>query len=471
MVRRIYCGSMFLLVWGLGLSTANGNDNFSADRFMEIVNAVMDNHIDPPAKQEMILAGAKALYPLHDRRAHGISRQVSSLSTDDQFAAYIATLRAQFVSSGSEAETSHTFISGMLSSVPGGAMLLPPEEARVQAQLAANRYVGIGIALSQHEGLPLIMKSMAGGSGFRAGVKDEDLILEIDGQSTKGKSLGTVVQELRGEEGTEVTLLLQQSGQKPRKITVVRSVTFIPTIEGTKEVKPGQWEYTSEATPDIAILRFLRVGPSTAHELKTIEAHLRDRGLRGVVLDLRRAGGTLHDTVTLADQLLDAGVMGSLKNASGVTKHEMQPGSLWKDIPLVAVVDASTGAGPVYLAAALQDSGRAKIVGEIPRANSYVKSRIELSDGSSLELATGTLQRANGVTLMSNSRQPVPPIAIARSDSIDRSKLSYLLPDSNTSQAISNVEAYERWLTRASEYFAPSERPTVEDVENASSES
>lgn len=404
-------------------------ESFQSEKFLEIMQAVQDHHIDPPANQQMILSGVRALYENRDSRPNDLSKQISALSSNEQFAAFLDTCRKELVTPENEVQSFERFIKGMLSCVPGQASRLPAKEAKVRAQLEANRYVGIGIGLHKLDNsFPQINKSIYGGSGYEAGVRSNDLILEINGSSTEGKSLGEVVDELRGEEGTEVTLVLRQPEQPTRTLTIKRQVTFIPTIEGTREVIPGRWEYFLEAAPHIAILKFIQIGPSTAHELKKIEVELRSRPLKGIVLDLRNASGNLHDVVTLADQLLDSGILGRLRTKDGEVVHTMQPGCLWKDTPLIALVDMGTGAGPTYLAAALQDSKRALIVGEVPEHSAYVQSRIPLSDGSSLQLATGSLRRASGIELISTNDDPTMLERQQEAD-FEKTKLNYLLPD------------------------------------------
>lgn len=455
-LASVMCALQLMATWTASVvADEPATERFQSEQFLEIMQAVQDHHIEPPSNQQMILSGVRALYETRDKRPANLSQQVSGLSSNDQFAAFLDTCRKELVTPENEAQSCERFIKGMLSCAPGNPSRLPAKEAKVRSQLEANRYVGIGISLTQVNGVPQIFKSMYGGSGYKAGVRSNDFILEINGSATQGKSLGEVVDELRGEEDTEVTLVLQQPEQPSRTLTIKRQVTFIPTIEGTRESAPGQWEYTLESAPDIAILKFIQIGPSTAHELKKIELELRSRPLKGIVLDLRSSSGTLHDVVTLADQLLDAGILGRLRNKGGEIVHTMQPGCLWKDTPLTALVDKETGAGPTYLAAALQDSKRATIVGTTPENSAFVQSRIELSDGSNLQLATGTLQRASGVELVLTTNDP-SLIDQQQPTEVEKSKLNYLLPDIGLSFFGLYGAKEDMWIRMAIDFLSKS---------------
>ena len=369
----------------------------SDSRVTAVIDAILDQHIDPPTRQEMILFGVKSVYEASGKTPpKGLSRRVSELSTEEEIGAYLESVRAQFeLAKDFESQ----FIGGIFRAVPGGGVLVRPKEAAVQEQLDANRYVGIGIALGMEKDRPIIRKVIYDGPGWKEGVKAEDVILEIDGQDTSGKELSRIVDQLRGEEGSPVALLLQQAGAEPRRLTVIRGVTFIPTIEGTRRISEGQWKYTVDSAPEIACLRFNRFGPSTVHELKKIEAHLRQEKIEGVVLDLRFGGGILHDVVMVADQLLDQGTIGFVRSLDSVVKHEALPGSLFGNLPLAVLIGENANADRVYLTAALQDQNRAVVVGEPTRGPTFVRSRVELAGGDKMVIATGLLQRGDGTPL------------------------------------------------------------------------
>ena len=261
------------------------------DPILSIVDAVLREHVDPPTRQQMLLEGAKAVYTLTGESfsSSKLSEQVSSLASRTQYVDFVSRLRTEL--RGKAPNFDDRFIAGMLRSLPGGGMLLPAEEVRVQGQVAANRYVGIGIALTMVEDQPVIGKVFYRGPGRESGVKSGDLILEIDGESTAGKSLQQVVKELRGEEGSVVTLLLQQREEAPRELPITRSVTFIPTLEGSEPISEGKWNFTVPSHPHLAYVKVKQIGPSTVHELKQVEATLRDKDITGLVLDLREGGG------------------------------------------------------------------------------------------------------------------------------------------------------------------------------------
>ena len=183
-------------------------------RIQEITDAVLEHHIDPPARQQMILSGIKALYraaglpvPL------GLGRRVSAIATPEQLAALLEELWPKSTARPIAARTlEEALLEGLLVGVPGDAQLMTAKERRVAEQMAGNRYVGIHIALGmdEKEERPTMVQVFGGGRPTGRGSRQGDLLEEVDGVDTKGMALREVVDRLRGDEGTEVTIKVRQ---------------------------------------------------------------------------------------------------------------------------------------------------------------------------------------------------------------------------------------------------------------------
>src|SRR5207248_3303956 len=136
-----------------------------AGRVWSITEVVFDRHVEPPTRQEMLLATLQGLYRAAETPAPvDLVRRVSAVTT--------------------------------------------PEQVKFTEQIRGNRYVGIGVQLrlSPEEKRAMLVTPIRGGPAHRAGLKPRDLLLEVDGKSTEGEALGPLVERLRGAEGTTVTL-------------------------------------------------------------------------------------------------------------------------------------------------------------------------------------------------------------------------------------------------------------------------
>ena len=185
------------------------------------------------------------------------------------------------------------------------------QDDRVAEQIKENRYVGIGIRFAQFSQPDVghgfsVLQVMPRGPAYQAGVQVNDLILSADGVSMIGVKQQKFLSSLRGKEGTNVAIEVQQSNaDEVRSYTITRAVVPRVVIEGWSEKSPTEWEYLM--VHDIGYVRPLEIGSSTVHELKRIEHGLRDfKEVIGfdLVIDLRQVGAaTLTHTVMLADAL------------------------------------------------------------------------------------------------------------------------------------------------------------------------
>ncbi|MEJ7639582.1 MAG: hypothetical protein WKF75_16800 [Singulisphaera sp.] len=290
-----------------------------AGRAHDIIDAVRKHHIDPPGRHEMILAGMAAMFkavgvPVPD----GLDGRVSSLTTREQLATLLAEVWPAPLEAGER--ESDAFLEGLLAGVPGHPQLFSTKQLKVTEQIQGNRYVGIHVALatSQEEGRPQIAKVIEGGPAERAGVKDKDLIEEIDGLATKGRHC-------------------QVGRPSPRRGGDRRDDPGPPTRGqgGTDAADdPGDVAQEDDHGPPRAPRQ--GVGPHRQwHRPDRLPENQRDHGqhapraaadgptargggARALVLDLRSIRvAEFHPTVLLADSLLDGGMIGRVRMPIG----------------------------------------------------------------------------------------------------------------------------------------------------------
>ncbi|MFN3189445.1 MAG: S41 family peptidase [Aureliella sp.] len=378
------------------------------DSGFEMIRFIADEHIEPPAVQQMVLAGIRAMHvSVNSLPPASLAAHISTLHSQEDLSRYTKGVLDELAegASMSRSELSRRFRIGAMNVVPGGVEIFPAKEARVQEQLNANRYVGVGIALKMGNDFPVIQKVFYGGTGYKAGVRNEDRILKIDGVPTAEKSLAKIVEELRGEEDSVVELELAQPRKASRTISVRRGVTFIPTVEGVREKSPGQWEYFwPESKQRTLVLRVVRIGPSTVHELKKIEASLEGQLVDNIILDLREGGGTMHDVVLFIDQWVDSMKIGGMLTGDGLEDYEAQDGQLFDGIPVVVLVGSNCGADRVFVASALHAAERATIFAPPILREPYVRGTRELTSHEQIIFPTGRLTSPDGKILTTSAR-------------------------------------------------------------------
>jgi carboxyl-terminal processing protease len=380
-----------------------------------VADLILARHIDPPARQEMIRTGLKAAFVAaeHDPPSD-LSARVSTLANHDDLAEYVRQIwpqigdlqsRMEDRSKAADVPTNlsllrSSVLRGMLKPVVGEPDVLSATEAKVQAQLAANRYVGLGIALGvdDEQSYPQIREAFPAGAAAKAGALKDDLILEIDGIGTKGTPLQEIVGRLRGEEGSAITIVVRRPDESSRRrLNKVRAVVPRQTVQGYRNTGPDQWDCRVEADAPIAYLRISEIGASVLDELRQYERRLLAEGMRALILDFRgQSDRDLHYAVTLADGLLDGGVIGHVKTRWDSKTYQADADCLFRDWPLAVLVDERTHGTYAWVAAALQKQRGAVVVGDRPfDREPFITNVVELPGAEGLlRLATTQLQCA-----------------------------------------------------------------------------
>jgi carboxyl-terminal processing protease len=379
-----------------------------AGRVLAIASAIEANHIQPPPPTKVMAAGWKALYEAA-KQSPPENLDTSAADTRDA-----AGLIAQFdpilkkADGPARAKQQQAFLKGMASAVPGGFSLVEApsrKEMAVQEQVAANRYVGIGIMLQVNKkaARPEIGSAMLHGAARNAGIKAGDLIESVDGKDTASKPLAEIVDWLRGPEGSSVTVKVRHlDAKESRTYKMVRAKIAFEHVYGLRRVGEEDFDFKADAEAPIAYVRVGSYSSSTLHEMRQFERKLRAAGYRAIVLDLRSTGGgSLQHAALLGGGLLNGGKLWTIKQKNDPAPREFKAEQeyLFRDWPMVALIGGGMDLATGLIAAALQDSGRAKLVGETIPVDGYIRSIIDLpGQDVALMLPATTVERPNAAT-------------------------------------------------------------------------
>ncbi len=244
-----------------------------------------------------------------------------------------------------------------------------------------GRYTGVGVWLTQPlDGTIQVASVQAGTPAADAGVKPGDQIVAVDSIPTAGRTVSEVARLLRGETGTSVTVTVVDESATPRTATLSR--VAVTSDDVTVERVAG-------GVLRVRVSSFTRgVGRQVRAAVAADASTAGDRA--GIVLDLRgNPGGLVDEAVEVAGAFLDGGVVVSYdRRGRGVRTLEAAPGG---DVgtPIVVLVDHGTASAAEIVAAALQDRGRAVVVGARTFGKGSVQEPATLSDGSAIELTVG----------------------------------------------------------------------------------
>ena len=253
---------------------------------------------------------------------------------------------------------------------------LSRDDLRLDQSDLEGSFHGIGAYVGTNsEGYPIIISPMENSPAEAAGILAGDIILEIDGVEANTISLQESILRIRGPEGTPVELLIKHLlKHDPERVVIVRGNIPIDSVYS---------ETLDDGIYRIRINLFTRRTPS---EVESVLEEAIEQGARGVILDVRQnPGGLLRETVQVADIFLDGGlVLIEMERDGTRTDWNATSGGVALDIPLAVLVDTHSASGAEVLAGALQDRGRAQLIGLPTFGKGSVTRLNPLSDGSGL---------------------------------------------------------------------------------------
>jgi carboxyl-terminal processing protease len=279
----------------------------------------------------------------------------------------------------------------------------PTDFAQFQEGLD-QEFGGVGIVVEVHPETKLltVMSPLVNTPAYEAGLQAGDVILKIDGQSTRDLEMTEAVKLMRGKPGEEIRLTIHRDEEEtPREFVLRRAIIPVESVLGDTRGPNGEWNYFLEENPQIGYIRLTTFGDRTAQEMEQALAQYKTHPVDAVILDMRdNAGGYLSAAVAVSDMFLEEGRIVSTRGRKGEvrTAYDAASKTLFpQDKPMVVLVNTYTASASEIVAACLQDHGRAVVVGVRTWGKGTVQNVIELEGGqSALKLTTASYWRPSG---------------------------------------------------------------------------
>ncbi len=263
----------------------------------------------------------------------------------------------------------------------GHSRFMTPTMVEEQHNYTAGEFEGIGAYVEMRDGFVTVVSPIDNSPAQAAGVQPGFIVLEVAGEDMAGKTLQEVVERILGPAGSEVTITFfnPESGE---------NVTL--TIERARiELENVTWTMLPGST--IAYTRVAGFSQDVGKELGAAIDAAEAQGATGIILDLRNnPGGLLHEAVAVSAQFLPPdGVVVLRQDAQGDVKQELVPNDAAPtSLPVVVLINQGSASASEIVSGALQDAGRATLVGETTFGTGTVLNEFGLSDGSAILLAT-----------------------------------------------------------------------------------
>ena len=308
-------------------------------------------------------------------------------------------------------------IRGMLEALddPYATYVPPSLNDEFEKQLTGE-YVGIGAEVNQVDGVFTIVTPMDDSPAFRAGIMSGDKVIAIDGEATEGETVDESIDRLLGEEGTDVVLTVDRTGES-LEITITRAKIKSRAVRGFRRLPDADasWDYMLDPMRSIGYIRVSQFTPSVAAEFEAAlrELNADDEGeLGGLVIDLRwNPGGLLDQAIRMADLLLDDGVIVSTNGRAYEERiARAQDAGTLPAFPIAVLLNTQSASASEVLAGALVENDRAIVVGERSFGKGSVQSIHPLggaATGASLKLTEQRYYLPSGRSLQRTDESPV----------------------------------------------------------------
>ena len=311
-------------------------------------------------------------------------------------------------------EESYEAIRGMLDSLDDPyTRFLDPKEFKEMRIDTSGELMGVGIQISLDKDTKelIVVSPIEGTPASRAGVQSKDVIVSIDGTSTKGMTTEDAVKLIRGPEGTEVILGLRRKGD----------VLNVPLTRARIEINAVKKALNTSANGSkIGYIRLKQFNANASREMRAAIQDLEEQDAQGYVLDLRsNPGGLLEASIDIARQWLNEGTIVSTRTREGIRDVRRATGSAITDKPMVVLIDQGSASASEILSGALQENKRAQLVGQKTFGKGLVQAVRGLSDGSGMTVTIAKYLTPNGTDIHKNGIKPDVEAAMSEKEMKD----------------------------------------------------
>lgn len=314
------------------------------------------------------------------------------------FTEVLTQVKKHYVEEVSNKDLVYGAIRGMLSTLDPHSSFMTPEMYNEMQIETKGEFGGVGIQIGIKENRLTVISPIEGTPAYRAGIEAGDHISKVDGEITKDMTLMEAVQRMRGPKGTKVTLTVERKGTpEPMEFTIIRDIIKIKSVR-------------SKVLDDtIGYIRLTQFQEASGSDLHRALEELGNKKIDALILDLRNnPGGLLTAAVEVSEQFLEGNkLIVSIKDRDGRV-DEYRARSDGKDIsmPMIVLVNEGSASASEIVAGALQDWGKALIVGTKTFGKGSVQTILPLSDGSGLRLTTAKYYTPKGRVIQANGVKP-----------------------------------------------------------------
>jgi carboxyl-terminal processing protease len=306
----------------------------------------------------------------------------------------VETIKENFYKPVDEDRLDDASLKGMVESLDDQySHYLTPEEAQQFQESVSGEFEGVGMNVEEDRRGLKVLRVFDGSPARKAGIREGDLILAVNGRSIAGVNSEVATGRIKGPSGTTVRLeVLTPGDDRSRTVTVERARIEVPVATGRIVERDGH---------RLGVVELLSFSSGAHGFLRREVKEVLDRGAEGIVLDLRRnGGGLLSEAVLVSSVFIEDGEIVSVRGRARPKRVEDAEGdAIDEDVPVVVLVDGGSASASEIVTGALRDRGRATVVGTRTFGKGLVQEVEQLSNGGVLDLTVANYYLPSGKTI------------------------------------------------------------------------
>lgn len=330
------------------------------------------------------------------------------------FAEVLTQVKKHYVEETPTKDLIHGAVRGMLATLDPHSSYMTPDMYKEMQVETRGEFGGLGIQIGVKNRRITVIAPIEDTPAYAAGIQSGDVIIKVDDAPTKDLTLMEAVQKMRGPKGTKVTLTVERESSKtPLQFTLIRDTIKIQSVR------------SRVLDERIGYVRISQFQEATAEDLGGKLAELKEKNIQGLILDLRNnPGGLLSAAVGVSEQFLESDkLVVSIKGRDGrKDEYRARLQSEHYEYPMIVMVNQGSASASEIVAAAMQDWGKAVIIGMTTFGKGSVQTILPLSDGSGLRLTTAKYYTPRGESIHNVGVKPdivvePKPITVAQEKS------------------------------------------------------
>lgn len=302
------------------------------------------------------------------------------------------------------------------------------EDFDALAEQTNGKFFGIGVSVSSNEeGQILVIAPIKDTPAEKVGIKTGDLILKVNGELVSGNDLQAAVAKIKGDKGTSVKITIYRPSTKETKdIDVKRDEIKLETV-------------ISNTIKDLGYIGITQFNDNTYDEFTKALNNLKEKNVKGLIIDLRgNPGGTVDSVEKIANELLPEGTIVSAKNRDGQVVFDYKSDKEYVNLPMAVLINGGSASASEILAGAIRDFKMGTLIGEKSFGKGIVQSVFPFPDGSGLKITTSEYFTPSGENI--HKKGIKPDIEVKLPDDTKGIGIEYLNTDNQLKKAIEVLE-------------------------------